>query len=129
MRKRFCLPIHSTQYSVLAAPQSIPVSSSRVRLTREGRYWLLLSLVLLVLGLYKGVNLLCLLAYVMLACLALNLWLAGRRLKHVRGSRRIGEPAFAGEPFAVELRGVNTGRGPQFGVGLEDAAPGQTGHA
>src|SRR5207237_4665861 len=79
-------------------------------LTREGRYWLFLSLLLLGLGLYKGVNLLCLLAYVMLACLALNLLLAGRRLRHLRGRRRIEEPAFAGEPFAVELRATNIGR-------------------
>src|SRR5262249_18690142 len=75
---------------------------SRVRLTREGSYWLLVSLVLLALGLYKGINLLCLLAYVMLACLVLNMLLAGRRLRRLRGQRLIEEPAFAGHPFAVE---------------------------
>src|SRR6266851_5370531 len=75
----------------------------RVHLTREGRYWLLLDTALLFIGLYKGVNLLCLLAYVMLMCLLLNMILAGRRLRLMRGSRRIGEPAFAGEPFPVEL--------------------------
>src|SRR5215471_13975279 len=63
-------------------------------LTRPGRYWLLLSAALLLIGMYKGVNLLCLLAYVMFVCLFLNLMLAGRRLRHVRAVRRIGEPAF-----------------------------------
>jgi uncharacterized protein (DUF58 family) len=90
---------------------------------------LVLSAFLLALGLYKGINLLCLLAYVMLACLGVNLLLAGRRLNHLRGGRRIEERAFAGEPFAVELRAANMGRTVQFGVGLEDEAPQQAGFA
>jgi uncharacterized protein (DUF58 family) len=90
---------------------------------------LLLSAALLFIGMYKGVNLLCLLAYVMLASLLLNLILAGRRLRHVRVVRRIGEPAFAGEPFPVQLRAVNTGHKTLFGVDLEDQEPERTAFA
>jgi uncharacterized protein (DUF58 family) len=95
----------------------------RVRLTREGRYWLALCVLLLLLGLNKGINLLCLLAYVMLFCLLLNVVLAGRRLRRLQGQRRIGEPAFAGDPFPVELRVTNPDRRAQFGVGLADHEP------
>jgi uncharacterized protein (DUF58 family) len=89
----------------------------------------LFSVVLLLLGVYKGVNLLCLLAYFMLICLLLNVLLARRRLPQVRGSRRMGVPAFAGLPFVVELRAVNEGKSALFGVGLEDEEPMRTGYA
>jgi uncharacterized protein (DUF58 family) len=113
-----------------AVPAGIrPPLAKLAKLTREGRYWLLLSAILLALGLYKGINLLCLLAYVMLACLAVNLLLAGRRLNYLSGNRRIEELAFAGEPFAVELRAVNSGWTVQFGVGVEDEAPQRGGFA
>jgi uncharacterized protein (DUF58 family) len=78
---------------------------------------------LLGLGWNKGINLLCLLAYVMLFCLLLNAVLAGRRLGHLHGRRRIGEPAFAGAAFPVELRVMNPDRKAQFGFGLVDHAP------
>jgi uncharacterized protein (DUF58 family) len=104
----------------IAAP-----TPSSVRLTREGWYWLLLCAVLMVIGLNKGINLLCLLAYVMLTCLGLNVLLAGRRLRQLHGRRRIGDPAFAGDPFGVDLRATNGGRSRLIGVGLEDHAPGQ----
>lgn len=103
--------------------ESMAPVSQRARLTREGRYWLALCGLLLVLGLNKGINLLCLLAYVMLFCLLLNVILAGRRLSRLQGKRRIGEPAFAGEVFPVELRVTNPDRRTQFGVVLADNEP------
>jgi uncharacterized protein (DUF58 family) len=99
--------------------------SARVHLTREGWYWLLLSIVLLCLGLYKGINLLCLLAYILQTCLGLNLLLAGRHMRRLQATRRIGEPAFAGEPFPVELRVISPSKATQFGIVLEDHPPGQ----
>jgi uncharacterized protein (DUF58 family) len=106
-------------------PVSGSPASARVHLTREGWYWLLLSVVLLCLGLYKGINLLCLLAYILLTCLGLNLLLAGRRVRRLQATRRIGEPAFAGLPFPVHLRVISQSRGTQFGVVLEEHPPGQ----
>jgi uncharacterized protein (DUF58 family) len=105
------------------------LSTTSVTLTREGRYWLFLSLVLLFLGMYKGVNLLCVLAYVMLVSLLLNVLLGRRGLPLLRAMRRIGEPAFAGEPFPVELRAVNTGKKVLFGIELEDHEPDRTAFA
>jgi uncharacterized protein (DUF58 family) len=105
------------------------LSTTAVSLTREGRYWLLLSFVLLFIGMYKGVNLLCVLAHVMLVSLMLNVLLGRRRLPQLRAMRRIGGPAFAGEPFPVELRGVNTGKKVLFGIELEDHEPDRTSFA
>jgi uncharacterized protein (DUF58 family) len=107
----------------IAGRESLAPASSRVRLTKEGWYWLALCGLLLILGLNKGINLLCLLAYVMLFCLLLNILLAGRRLGRLQGERRIGDPAFAGEAFPVELRVTNPDRRAHFGIGLEDHEP------
>jgi uncharacterized protein (DUF58 family) len=116
----------TTHHSPLTTYLSPP---STLSLTREGRYWLLLSIVLLFLGMYKGVNLLCLLAYVMMVSLLLNLLFAGRRLRQVRAVRRIGEPAFAGEPIPVEIRADYTGKKVQFGIEFEDHEPDRTAFA
>jgi uncharacterized protein (DUF58 family) len=113
----------STRHSPLTAHQPLTTSLS---LTLPGCYWLMLSTALLLIGMYKGVNLLCLLAYVMFMSLLLNVLLAGKRLRQVRAMRRIGEPAFAGEPFPVELRAVNAGQKAVFGVELEDQEPERT---
>src|SRR5262249_8291835 len=48
------------------------------------------------------------------------------RLRRLRGQRLIEEPAFAGHPFAVELRATNLGRAVLYGVGLEDHEPNRT---
>jgi uncharacterized protein (DUF58 family) len=108
---------HRSPFTTHHSPQPI------LRLTREGRYWLLIALILEFLGIYKGVNLLCLLADVMLVILLLNVLLASRGLRRVYGVRRIKGPALAGEPFAVELRAVNTGNRTRYGFELVDQEP------
>src|SRR5262249_55524103 len=85
------------------------------RLPHAGRYWLLVSAALLGLGLYKNINLVTLLAYVLLAVLVLNLLALGRKLRGLKGRRLVGEVVFAGSPCTVEVRltapGPNAGRG------------------
>jgi uncharacterized protein (DUF58 family) len=58
---------------------------------------------LVLIGLVKNINLLTLLGYVLLVVFALNVLLAGRRLRRLRAARALGEPIFAGSPCAVEL--------------------------
>src|SRR6478752_4681123 len=71
----------------------------RTSLPREGRYWLLASAGLWVVGWLKGINLILLLAYLLLLLLGLN-WLAARRALHgVRARRVVRGPVFAGTPF------------------------------
>ena len=103
----------------------IEIRKPKMRVSREGWLWLAASVLLLGIGLYKGINLLCLLASAMLGVLALNLFLAGRGLGRLRGQRRISGPVFAGTPFRVELQATNPRRAALIGFSLEDVAPGQ----
>jgi len=70
-------------------------------------------------SLFRSINLLLLLGCFLLALLPLNLMLAGRRLRHLRASRRLPRPVFAGTPFAVQIELVSR-RGPVLGLRVED---------
>jgi uncharacterized protein (DUF58 family) len=94
-----------------------------LRLTRQGFLWLLTVAVLLGLGVFKNINLLALLGYVLLAVLVLNALAAGRRLRRLEARRRADELVFAGSRCRVELRLQNLARRPCSGVRLEDAGP------
>ncbi|HEY2783742.1 MAG TPA: DUF58 domain-containing protein [Fimbriiglobus sp.] len=74
-------------------------------LPTEGRLWILVSGALAVVGWYKNVNLLLLLAYVMIGLAILNGWQARRCVRRVRASRRPPGLPFAHEavPIAAEL--------------------------
>jgi uncharacterized protein (DUF58 family) len=98
----------------------------RWRLRAEGLYWLQTAALLLGVGLFKGINLLTLLGYAMLAVAGLNLLVAGRRLRRLRARRRIDEPVFAGAPCVVEVQVDNAGRGALVGVRVEDRGEGHT---
>jgi uncharacterized protein (DUF58 family) len=76
--------------------------------------------VLLSVALYKGVNLLLLLACSMLAAWGINWYWARRPLRKLRVRRRTEGPPFAGTPLRVELEVTNTGRAPAVGVCLEE---------
>src|SRR5262245_51072744 len=75
------------------------VTGSSFYISREGRYWVAVAVGLLGIGLFKGINLLLMLACVMVAVWGLNLLLAGRRLDRLRGHRSIDRPVFAQTPF------------------------------
>lgn len=71
---------------------------SRWRLTREGRGWVAICGVMLVVGLVKTINLLILVGYLMVALLGLNAWLGWRAAKRVTVKRTAARPTFAGKP-------------------------------
>jgi uncharacterized protein (DUF58 family) len=95
----------------------------RTSLPREGRYWLLASGGLWVVGWLKGINLILLLAYLLLLLWGLN-WLAARRALHgVRARRVVRGPVFAGTPFLWEVEASAEGRRALTGWELVDAGP------
>jgi uncharacterized protein (DUF58 family) len=100
----------------------IPKPSSW-RLPREGFYWLWTAVLVIAVGLFKSINLLTLLGYVLLAVFALNALVAGRRLRSLRVRRRVGEPVFAQTPVPVEVQVTNPGRAAVLGVHVGDLGP------
>jgi uncharacterized protein (DUF58 family) len=88
-----------------------------------GRYWALAALVLLLFGLFKGINLLTLLAWLMLTLLLGNMLVAGRRLGHLLGQQRISGPIFAGLPVRLEITVTNPQGRSQPGLLLENQSP------
>jgi uncharacterized protein (DUF58 family) len=92
-------------------------------LPAEGRCWLLTAALLLGLGLFKNINLLLLLGYLLLVLLVLNAAAAGRGLRRLHARRSVEEPVFAGAPFALEVHLTNTGRRAVLGVSVEDSGP------
>jgi uncharacterized protein (DUF58 family) len=94
------------------------------RLTREGWLWLLTVAVLLAIGIYKNINLLALLGYVLLALLLLNGVVVGRRLRKLEARRQVDEMVFAGDSCKVELRLRNLSGRARPGVRVLDVGPG-----
>jgi uncharacterized protein (DUF58 family) len=95
----------------------------RLRITREGWYWLLTAGFLLVVGWFKAINLILLLAYPMLALWAVNVFLAWRRPCTLRVRRLCEGPVFARTPFRMELEVENPHRIAQVGLHLKDYGP------
>jgi uncharacterized protein (DUF58 family) len=91
-----------------------------LRLPRVGKIWLISAGLLLVIGLFKSINLLALLSCLMLALWGLNYLLAGRQLRHLRGRRWINGPVFAGTPFSVMVEVNSSRRAATLGLGVED---------
>jgi uncharacterized protein (DUF58 family) len=106
--------------TALVAPKSVSPPRRRFHIPAEGRYWLALTALLLVIGLLKGINLLTLLGCIMLGVAALQALLAGRRLGSLRARRRIAEPVFAGVTSRIEVEVTNPTWGARRGVTLED---------
>ena len=109
------------------AGSSLPVPagslSPRWHLPPAGRYWLLIALGLLGIGVFKNIHLLTLLACSLLAVFLLNALAARRRLRYLSARRRLEEPVFAGSAAVVELQVHNGGRRRCKGVRLEDSGP------
>ncbi len=99
------------------------LQTARTRVTREGWYWLLGAMLLLVIGWFKAINLLMFLAYPMVLLWIVNLLLVRRRLRRVEIERRLHDPAFAGQPFTLEFQVRNLGRRRQIGLRLDDRGP------
>jgi uncharacterized protein (DUF58 family) len=105
--------------------QSVPirVRTARTFVTREGWYWLLGAVLLLVIGWFKAINLLMFLGYPMVVLWIVNLILVRRRVRWVEVWRRQHEPVFAGQSFTLEFEVRNPGRRRQIGLRLEDQGP------
>src|SRR5262245_40409930 len=78
---------------------------------------------MLLTGLYKGINLVNLLSCLLLAVWVLNVVVARRQVRRLRGRRFLEEPVFAQTPYRVEVELVNPGRRPRAGLRLEDGGP------
>lgn len=89
-------------------------------LSREGRVWLCIVALVLLVGVIKNINLLALLGYVLLALLVLAGILVGRRLGRLEARRVLDENLFAGTAIRLEVRVHNTSTRPVLGVCIED---------
>jgi uncharacterized protein (DUF58 family) len=100
-----------------------PPGRGKLRLTREGWFWLGASLLLLLTGQLKGINLVALLGCLLLALWVLNWLSASRRLRGLEGQRFLEGPVFANTPAPLEVAIHNAGRWGQPGLILEDRGP------
>jgi uncharacterized protein (DUF58 family) len=98
----------------------------KLRLSREGLFWLLIAAAMLVTGLYKGINLITLLACWIIVLTALNGWLARRQLRALAGQRSVPELLFAQTPFRWTVKLTNNGGKPIQSVTVRDDAAGQS---
>lgn len=87
-------------------------SPSVTRLTNEGLYWLITAVVLGVVGWWKSISLVMLLAYLMGILLVMNWMLARLQVRRVTVTREAVPPVFAGEDTALRLSVRNTGTRP-----------------
>jgi uncharacterized protein (DUF58 family) len=96
----------------------------RLPFSREGLLWLMIAVAMLVTGLFKGINLITLLACWLIVLTALNWWLARRQLLHLHAQRSIPDLIFAGTPFRWSVKLKNLGRKPAHSVTVrEDPVP------
>jgi uncharacterized protein (DUF58 family) len=91
-----------------------------LRLPREGRSYLLVTLVVIAIGLGKGINLLLLLGYALAVLAGLNLLAASRALHGFRVRRRLSDPVFAQTPCAMDVQVNNLFQHPRPPLTLED---------
>lgn len=108
---------------VTAVTTRLPFPVRRLRITREGWWWLLVAGLLWGTGLYKGVNLLTLLGILMTVAWAMNLVLARRRLRHIYARRWVRGPVFAGAPTVIKAEVRNDGGRDALGIRLVDGGP------
>ena len=94
----------------------------RLPFTREGLFWLLISLAMLVTGLIKGINLINLLACWVITLILWNWWLARRQLRYLEVDRTVPDLVFAQTPFRWTVTLGNAGRKPAQSVVVTDLA-------
>lgn len=96
----------------------------RLPFTREGLFWLLIALAMLITGLLKGINLIILLACWVVVLIPWNWWVARRQLRDLTAAGDIPDFVFAQTPFRWTVRVMNAGRRPAYGITVrEQAAP------
>src|SRR5262245_9988199 len=95
----------------------------RLRLSRAGLGWLVLSLSMLGTGLVKSINLITLLACVFLGAVAINLILARRQTRGLRFEREPADFLIAGRPNAWPVRVWQKPARARHGIVLVDPWP------
>jgi uncharacterized protein (DUF58 family) len=103
--------------------QPVPSSNPPVakwHIPREGKYWLLITVTFWATGMFKGINLVTLLACLMAVIWGLNAWVVRRRLRHLRLRRWIDRPLFVNAPVAVTVEVDNSSPAFPPGLCLED---------
>jgi uncharacterized protein (DUF58 family) len=102
------------------APLGFAAKRGMYLLTKAGRYFLLAALVLLLIGIYRRINLLLLLGDVFVVLVLLNLWAAGRSLRGLRIRRRLDDWLFALTPCRVEVQISNLSRRARMGLLIDN---------
>jgi uncharacterized protein (DUF58 family) len=85
-----------------------------------GWYCLGVALSLLIVGVYRRINLLMLLGDVLVVMMVLNLLAAGRSLRGLRARRRLDEWLFARTPCVVEVQVSNPDSCPRLGLRIDE---------
>ena len=85
--------------------------------------WAFAVAFVLVIGLFRNINLLLLLGYLLLAVPLLNVLTAALPLRGLRARRRIADPVYAGIPFAVGIRVTPPNGRARLAVRVEDGGP------
>ena len=79
-------------------------------LTSEGLVWLGATVLLGLVGWFKSINVVLILAYTMAALQCLNGWIAARQVRRVLATRESHPPVYAGESAVVRVTVTNQGR-------------------
>jgi uncharacterized protein (DUF58 family) len=95
----------------------------KLPLSREGLLWFIVSFAMLVTGLFKGINLITLLACWMVTLVFVNYLLAFPQLRRVTAQRFFPESAFADTPFSFLLQVDNSATKPATGISIHDSGP------
>jgi uncharacterized protein (DUF58 family) len=95
----------------------------RAMIPREGRLALLAALATLLVGWFKGINLLILLSFALVAIVFLNWWLARRQFRNLRADRLWTAPIFARAPAIWTVETTNESTRCAAGFEIEDAGP------
>jgi uncharacterized protein (DUF58 family) len=95
----------------------------RLPFTREGLFWLLISLAMLITGLLRGINLINLLACWIITLILWNWWMARRQLRRLGARRAVPEFVFAQTPFRWSVEVVNAAARQAQSITVVDEAP------
>lgn len=98
----------------------------RLPLTREGLFWLLISLAMLVTGLLRGINLINLLACWIVTLVLWNWWMARRQPRRVKVRRILPDHVFAQTPFRWAVEATNLQPKPAQSLTLTDESSGRS---
>jgi uncharacterized protein (DUF58 family) len=108
------------------SPLRVAVKRGTYHLPKAGRYFLLVALGVLALGVHRRINLLMLLGDVLLVMTFLNLLAAGRSVRGLQARRRLGDWLFERTPCPVEVQVSNPDRHARLGLRIEEMGSDQT---